>query len=482
MTNREIMCLNGIDAETGGRLIPPLEIDDVAALLDRKPRNGRPPPEVVATRADDVVTRWLNHLWLLFSQVYLGLPFNINPTCVSKAGWAIVFHEDESDAIRKALDPLIEHRRRHVEADRCHVLTYKTGQTAATWLASYGMASGSIEPSRVPYYLLFVGGPERMPFGFCHEVDVEYAVGCLHFDSPADYERYARSVVDYETSATIPNTRKIVMFGSRHEDDPATELSADELVLPLSLTPPHGFEIETFIAENARKESLVTAMCPRGASRPPAIVFTASHGLGWKTPNERQRIEQGALICQDWTPDSIPTPADYLAAADVPADGCVHGLIAFHFACYAAGTPERDRYLHRQGELPPAMADRPFIAALPKAVLAHPRGSALAVIGHVERAWAYSIVTPQAGPQLLPFRNALDRLAAGEPVGHAMKDFNERYAALSVALSGMLEQSGFGAQLDAKELASAWVARNDAEGYLVLGDPAVALRADALVS
>jgi hypothetical protein len=57
-----------------------------------------------------------------------------------------------------------------------------------------------------------------------------------------------------------------------------------------------------------------------------------------------------------------------------------------------------------------------------------------------------------------------------------MKDFYERYASLSVSLSDMLEQLSFGASVPDADLASAWIARNDAEGYLILGDPAVRLR------
>jgi hypothetical protein len=94
----------------------------------------------------------------------------------------------------------------------------------------------------------------------------------------------------------------------------------------------------------------------------------------------------------------------------------------------------------------------------------------------VERAWGYSIVTPKAGAQLLPFENAIGRILKGQPVGLAMKDFYERYASLSVSLSSMLEQISFGATVEDSELTSAWIARNDAEGYLILGDPAVRLR------
>jgi len=151
-------------------------------------------------------------------------------------------------------------------------------------------------------------------------------------------------------------------------------------------------------------------------------------------------------------------------------------MIAFHFACYGAGTPDQDRFVHKPGQPPPVIASKPFIAALPKRLLSHPNGGALAVIGHVERAWGYSIQTANAGPQLIPFQNSIGRLLRGEPIGLAMKDFNERYAALSTNLSDIQEKIGFGMKVDDIVLASTWIERNDAEGYVVLGDPAVRLR------
>ena len=128
----------------------------------------------------------------------------------------------------------------------------------------------------------------------------------------------------------------------------------------------------------------------------------------------------------------------------------------------------------------PEIAGRPFGAKLPKRLLSHPAGSALAVVGHVERAWGYSIVTPTAGPQLLPFANAIGGILSGIPVGHAVKDFNERYAILSTELSGLLEEIGLGAKVPDDQLAQAWVERNDAQNYVVLGDPAVRLRDEVL--
>jgi hypothetical protein len=476
MTSDDRLCLNGIDATTGGYLVPRLTVPEAAALIRGTPSRDGTLPDTQAVQPDPGVATWLRRVWRILSQPHLGLPLDVDPAKVSQAGWAIVFHDSESDAVKRALQPLIEHRRTQVPSTKCHVLTYQTGQTRQSWLAGNGVSAGSVLPSRVPYYLLLVGGPERFPFSFCHQLDVEYAVGCLQFDTPAEYERYARSVVEYEKSVSVPTARAALFFGTRHDGDAATHLSADQLVTPVAAQPLSGMNAKRLIGAEARKQALIDSMMPRGGPKPPAIVFTASHGMGWKQPDPRQPREQGALICQDWTPFTPPRPDDCFAAADVPADGQVHGQIAFHFACYGVGTPANDRFLHKKGQAPPVIAERPFLAALPKALLAHPRGGALAVIGHVERAWGYSIATPQAGAQLLPFWNTLERLAQGQPVGHAVKDFNERYAALSTSLTSMLEEIGFGAFVEDAQLARAWVEHNDAEGYVVVGDPAVALR------
>jgi hypothetical protein len=112
-----------------------------------------------------------------------------------------------------------------------------------------------------------------------------------------------------------------------------------------------------------------------------------------------------------------------------------------------------------------------------------PPNSALAVIGHIERAWGTSITGLSRGQvrsHIQPFENTLGYVLTGKPVGYAMKDFHERTASLSTLLSQMLEDVRYGGQVSDTELASVWLGRNDARNYILLGDPAVHLRVEAM--
>jgi hypothetical protein len=168
---------------------------------------------------------------------------------------------------------------------------------------------------------------------------------------------------------------------------------------------------------------------------------------------------------------SIPSEF-YYSADDIEDGNVLSGLISFHFACFGAGTPRLDDFAHMALHERSEIAPHAFMAKLPQQMLSH---GALAVVGHVERAWGCSFMWERAGEQLTIFESAFRQIIDGLPVGLAMEYFNERYAELSADLNAELEKVKFGKIPDDFELAGMWTANNDARSYSIIGDPAVHL-------
>ena len=121
----------------------------------------------------------------------------------------------------------------------------------------------------------------------------------------------------------------------------------------------------------------------------------------------------------------------------------------------------------------PQIAPHAFVGGLPRRLLAHPKGAALAVIGHVERAWGYSFMWPRVGEQLDTFESTLSAVMNGKRLGAAIEYFNDRYAALTTELEDEKDNLQYGAIPDPMGISGLWTARNDARNYVILGDPAV---------
>jgi hypothetical protein len=472
----DLIYLNGIDPDTGHYAIPPMPIDELAKHVRAHPG------EVPAANQRGKVPR------------AFAAQFGVDMTSISEVGWAIVFPEGCPKKIRDAMAPLIEHRRKQAK-DLVKVLDYKKGEQTRDWYSRNRIAVGTFEAAKVPYYLLLAGPPTTIPFEFEYLISVEYAVGRLAFDTPSQYAQYAEDVVAYETSKKVANAKEIVYWGTQHPGDPATELSATMLIDPLAngvagaagsaKTPVHervGYARTLLSGKQAVRSALINTL---HAKTPPAVLFTASHGMAIKSGDKRQVTDNGALLSQDWQGFGGVNRTDYLAAADIDDKANVRGLVAFLFACYGGGTPDTDQFvmdLADAGKAPP-IAPEPFVAALPSRLLAHPNGSALAVVGHVDRAWSFSIQPTNATESHIgPFYNGLCFVLSGCPVGHAIaQQFGQKYAALSAALLSAISPTTPSAlRPPDRDLVNFWLERNDAQNYVVLGDPAVRIRTDAL--
>jgi hypothetical protein len=471
MTDEEIVA-NGISGLTGEYLVPPVQPAEIAAWA-------------IEPTVDPVAAAQLSRLHRARTEASLALPFNVDPEKIEQAGWAVVFSTEAGDDVRAALEPLIEHRRRRIGDALVKVLEHRPGERWADWLARYLTAPGTIRPERVPYYVLLVGAPNQIPFALQYLLDVEYAVGRLDFDDAAGYRNYVAGVIAYENAVAAPRDASAAFFGTRHPSDPATQLSADSLVAPLVRSFQKGgqfddvsshYRIDEVLGEPATKARLGELLSGNGTSGRPALLFSATHGIGgWPSGHPDQRARHGSLLCQDWPGIGQVGDAHYLGASDIADDARVHGLVAFIFACFGAGTPRDDDFAHPPGDPRRRLAPEPFVSALAKRLLGHPGGSALAVIGHIDRAWGYSFMGAGEA-QLLPFQNAIGRILLGKPIGVAMRDFNEKFAALSANLSTLLRDLAFGDRaIPEAALARLWTERNDAQNYVLLGDPAAAL-------
>jgi hypothetical protein len=225
------------------------------------------------------------------------------------------------------------------------------------------------------------------------------------------------------------------------------------------------------LGECATKAALLERL--RGSS--PALLFTATHGLGWQSGHPRE--EQGALVCQEWPGFGKMQPETYFAARDVPPDAALHGTVAFLYACFSAGTPFEDPYFHGTGQPGPHDAPKPYFSSLPKALLAHPAGGALAVVGHVAPSLATSFMPDGDWAKPDAYAQAIERILSNLPMGVALRDFRDRYAAFSITIARLAYAAAAQAKVPALKLASLWSQRNDAEGFILLGDPAARLRA-----
>lgn len=433
----------GIDGSTGQPILPP----------DWK--------EVLRSRLDTPTRR--------LREVIDG----VEPQKVEQAGWGVIVAKSDeliNDAL-DALQPLLDLRQREAGSLYREYLGkdgYIAGEDKLDFLARHGAGPGRVDPKKVPYYLLLVGSPEHIPYEFQYGLDLHHAVGRIYFKSKSQYAAYAKGVVN--TAEASPPS-KVAFFGP--DQDSGTRVSLEALLKPLieGVRGKYGCQVEEFLGKEATKATLARLL---GGDNTPSLLFSAGHGLQFESDDKRQETYQGALVCQ--RPSDVEESLfDYVfSGEDIRDQARLSGLISFLFACHSAGTPLFDDFASTPREQC-RIAQRPFVSHLAQRLLGHPRGGALAVIGHVHQVWQQSFFWRQTGSQPHPFLETLVRLLSGAPLGWAMEPLNQRFADLSFALGELLKEAFLGRPLDLSALAELWLASQDARNYVVLGDPAVRL-------
>ncbi|MGC8951839.1 C1 family peptidase [Chloroflexus sp.] len=497
---------NGIDGRRGE---PLLRIDAKAA-------------SELAQRSDDPKElQTLHKTRNEAEERHFGVVADVDQEDLAQARWAVMVNAVDDARIIQALWPLIEHRAyqqgialplvdfrpgetcaewasRYADLkqpweQRAPVLVYRPGERVNSWLARHGTMPGPVKPSQgVPFYILIAARPGPLTandqafisFNVQYELDIFWGVGRLCFTDErgqhryADYTTYAQRLIDYERRSVndVRIRHEIVYFGTRHDLDKSTERSALELVKPLAewhdrgLPQRLGYGKRLLLANDATRSNLEQAL--RDENRPPAIWFSATHGLGLPVTDRELIPYQGALVTQDWTGFGGIKREHWFAAEDLPSNLSLEGMVALLFACYGAGCPQRDEFIFDPEKGRPVIAPFTFVAQLPQQLLL--RG-ALGVVGHVERAWTYGFSIDGARGQTQAFEDVIGRLVAGKRLGSATDQFNIIQAARSMTLAEELENIKFGKQPEPRELSTLWMARNDARNYMLLGDPAARL-------
>ncbi|MEM9488856.1 MAG: hypothetical protein AAGC55_06910, partial [Myxococcota bacterium] len=468
---------NGIDGDTGAYLLDPMSDSDIAGVAAEQPME-RDDQRVVGATARTAG---------LACFVAVG---GIDSNDLAQTGWAAIFAEAEAGSalarrnaeVREAMAPLLDWRRAQASAHSetyYREYSYRRGETKQAFLARHGAGPGPADPERVPYYLMLIGSPEHIPYRVQYQLDVQYAVGRLHFDTVEEYATYARAVLAVERGEVV-RPRRVAFFGVENPDDKATELSQKFLTAPLAdyVDKQWGdrWTIERALGDDATAVRLRALL----AEDAPAFLFTTSHGLGFSNGSTKQRPFQGALLCQDWDgPKAGKVLRDhYVGGEDIPSGADLRGMISFHFACFGMGTPARDDFARKRGQKARRHAPHDLVSRLPQRTLGV--GGALAAIGHVDRAWGSSFIWHDADgrqlQQVAAFQSIVKSLLDGERVGYAMEHMNLRYAELAADLNERIEAMEYGDEtISDRELTELWIQTNDARNYEIVGDPAVRL-------
>ncbi len=423
------------------------------------------------------------------SDAHFGTIGDVDPNRLEEAGWAVLFGTGVDGSIRDALKPLLDHRRAQAGDPLFKVFEgpsgFQPGDSAVAWLARQNVRMDVVDPLLgVPFYVMIVAPPDEIPFEFQYALDLYWGVGRLWFETAAEFRQYAESVIRYETMAEVPTSRQMAVFATRHDFDEATQLFSAEVAEPMvngsGTIAPVGarqkFALQPFVGDTAIKQNLHRIWSGATPGGTPALLFTGGHGKSFRADDPQQAESQGALICQDWPGYGKLERDHFFDAADLSANTRMHGMVHFLFACYGGGWPQFDNF-SRMESTPKMVAPKPMMARLPQRLLSHRDGGTLAVLAHVDRAWAYSFRAGKTA-QIQGFRDVIGRIMRGDRLGQATDQFNIRWAALSTELSETLDQARLGLKLDPRSLANQWVARDDARNYVLFGDPAVRLRVE----
>lgn len=426
-----------------------------------------------------------------------------NPNSLPDQGWAVVIPDnDHGKHLLEVVKPLIDKRSEDLEGDEVVVFRVPPAMSASDsvkWIDE--TLQGNQLEEEIPAYALVLGDLDGVSLETQQLLSTECFTGRIGFETDAEYESYVDKLLRWEARERTGQAR--ALFFCAKDGTAATELGDRLLVQPtladaLAQKERGRFQVDDILSlVDDDPVSAGDLLLTQAAVEHPSILFSCSHGMGaprrgWKSP-ERARALQGGLCLGDGE------HFDASALTNVPF---LPGGLWMYFACFGAGTPSVSAYRHWLSRLKkngqfggriepvlaslPADGDPPFIAALPKAVLASPDGP-LGVIGHIDLAWSYSFqdLDKQTDQERhRRFQPLLGQMARGSRVGVALdallraREQIKTDITVSADIEARAQELGEAAPDDRIRLGHRWMLHQDLDGYVLLGDPAARLSID----
>lgn len=427
-----------------------------------------------------------------------------DPDDLATQRWAVIVPEGEAGArLIDAIAALIDHRRAQQGAPPqiFRVPPAMDTDAALRWRARH-LNDPTLPAADRPRYLLILGDLHEVSLELQQALACEARVGRLHCPTIKGFRDYAEKVVTRERAEP---TAGRALFYTVQDGTAAIQAGYDRLVDPcMKMTQAWirggGPEIAG-VDEIPYSDWGPDDMLAQVGVDTPSVLLSLSHGLGapkkgWRSP-EHQRAQQGALSM------GLEKPLTADAVAKAPF---LPGGVWFCLASFAAGTPDASTFApwleriaerggHRQAAKDvlrslPAAGTRPFVAALPQALLANPRGP-LAIVGHVDLAWTFGFADPihERSRASRSFAS-LQALLAGRRVGvaidalmHGFRDLDAELASNDRARRDALARDEPD-PIAPRAHGRLWMHHSDLRGHLLLGDPAarVAVKSHRLAS
>ena len=155
----EVLVFNGIDGANGAYLQEPLSPSEISK-------------QIRGEKIDDRHSQELKFRHESATEAHFGVKHGVDPEDLAQAGWGVIFAHDADPSIGEALGELFKHRHEQASAEKPRYKEYsgadgyRPDETKDKFLARHGMGPGAANPDKVPYYLLIVGEPEKIPFKF----------------------------------------------------------------------------------------------------------------------------------------------------------------------------------------------------------------------------------------------------------------------------------------------------------------------------